>query len=122
MKRRKSNTRVVTFSPASYIAGANQRGADLLVAEREILQKNGGAVVKSSPGKRSGGRVEVPAEEGVTAGPYTAEGIPAAGYGGERDMGFNKNGLTVTETQNPLGRLLGDDATDGSGAVADGKG
>lgn len=37
-------------------------------------------------------------------------------------MRFNKNSLTVTEAQNPLGQLLGDDATNGSGAVTDGKG
>lgn len=110
------------MSPASYIAGAGRRGADLVVTDGEILEKDGGVVVESSPGKRGSVRVEVPAEEGVAAGPYAAEGIPAAGDGGEGDIWLDKNGLTVPEAQNPLRRLLGDDAADRSRTVADGEG
>lgn len=93
----------------------------MVVSDGEILEENGSAVINSLRGKRGGHRVEIPAEEAVAAGPYAAESIPAAGDGGEGDIWFNQNGLTVSEAENPLRRLLGDDAADSAGTVADGE-
>lgn len=51
------------------------------------------------------GREVVPAEEAVAAGADAAKGCPAAGDGGERDVGFDGDVFSTAVAEYALPRL-----------------
>lgn len=110
--------------PAFHRAVTRHRRADMLVSDGEIFQYNSGVEI-DPPGLRYGCgvlRQEVaPAKEAIAAGSEAAEGGPAAGYGGVRDVGENVDVLGAAVADDALRGPAGNDAADGAG-VGDGKG
>lgn len=113
---------VAIVPPAFHRPVAHHRRADVVVSNGEIFQCNSGVEIDPFVVRHGGGilRREVPAEQGVAAGSEAAEGGPAAGDGGERDVPVNVDVLGAAVADDPLEREARGDAADGTG-VGDGE-